>query len=50
MMNGKTIFGLLAGLMLVFVLAWPLSAAEQPFELTIPGKPEPMTETPFPYR
>ena len=50
MMNGKTIFGLLAGLMLVFVLAWPLSAAEQPFELTIPGKPEPMTETHFPYR
>jgi hypothetical protein len=37
MMNRKTIFGLLAGFMLVFVLAWPLAAAEQTFELTIPG-------------
>ena len=37
LMNGKTIFGLLAGLMLVFVLAWPLAAAEQTFDLTIPG-------------
>ena len=37
MMNGKKIFGLLAGLMLVFVLTWPLVAAEKSFELTIPG-------------
>jgi hypothetical protein len=37
MMNGKKIFGILAGLMLVFVLAWPLAAAEKSFELTIPG-------------
>jgi hypothetical protein len=39
MMNGKTktIFGFLAGLMLIFVLAWPLAAAEQKFDLTIPG-------------
>jgi hypothetical protein len=36
LMNGKTIFGLLAGLMLLFVLAWPLAAAEQTFDLTIP--------------
>jgi len=36
-MNGKKIFGLLAGLMLVFVLAWPLAAAEKAFDLTIPG-------------
>lgn len=37
MMNGKKILGILAGLMLVFVLAWPLAAAENSFELTIPG-------------
>ena len=37
MMNGKKILGLLAGLMLVFVLAWPLAAADQAFELNIPG-------------
>ena len=37
MMNGKTIFGLLAGLILVFVLAGPLAAAEQTFDVTIPG-------------
>ena len=37
MMGGKKIFGLLAGLMLVFVLVWPLAAAEQTFDLTIPG-------------
>ncbi len=36
-MNGKKIFGILAGLMLVFVLAWPLAAAEKSFDLTIPG-------------
>ena len=36
-MNGKKILGILAGLMLVFVLAWPLAAAEKSFELTIPG-------------
>lgn len=36
-MNGRKIFGLLAGLMLVFVLTWPLTAAENSFELTIPG-------------
>jgi hypothetical protein len=36
-MKGKRIFGMLAGLMLVFVLAWPLAAAENSFELTIPG-------------
>ena len=36
-MNGKKIFGILAGLMLVFVLTWPLAAAEQTFELNIPG-------------
>ena len=36
-MNRKKVFGLLAGLMLVFVLTWPLSAAEKSFELTIPG-------------
>ena len=36
-MNGKKIFGVLAGLMLVFVLTWPLAAAEKSFELTIPG-------------
>ena len=37
MMNGTKIFGLLAGLMLVFVLTWPLAAAEKSFDLTIPG-------------
>ena len=37
MMNGKKILGILAGLMLVFVLAWPLAAAEKSFDLTIPG-------------
>lgn len=37
LMNRKTIFGLLAGLMLVFVLAGPLAAAEQTFDVTIPG-------------
>lgn len=37
MMKRKTIFGLLAGLMLVFALSWPLAAAEQTFDLTIPG-------------
>ena len=37
MMNRKTIFGFMAGLMLVFVLAWPLAAAEQTFELTSLG-------------
>ena len=37
LMNGKTTFGLLAGLMLVFALSWPLAAAEQTFDLTIPG-------------
>jgi len=37
MMNGKKILGILAGLMLVFVLTWPLAAAERSFELTIPG-------------
>jgi|GEM_PF-1954908 len=36
-MNGKKIFGILAGLMLVFVLTWPLAAAEKSFDLTIPG-------------
>jgi hypothetical protein len=36
-MNGKKIFGILAGLMLVFVLTWPLAAAEKSFELTVPG-------------
>ena len=36
-MNGKKILGILAGLMLVFVLAWPLAAAEKSFDLTIPG-------------
>jgi hypothetical protein len=36
-MKGKTIFSLLAGLMLVFALAGPLAAAEQTFDLTIPG-------------
>jgi hypothetical protein len=36
-MNRKTIFGLLAGFMLVFTLASPLAAAEQAFDLTIPG-------------
>lgn len=50
MMKGKAIFGLLAGLMMAFVLAWPIAAAEQSFELTISGKPEPMTETPFSYK
>jgi hypothetical protein len=33
----KGIVGLLAGLMLVFTLAGPLAAAEQTFDLTIPG-------------
>lgn len=37
LMKRKTIFGLLAGLMLAFAFAWPLAAAEQAFELTIPG-------------
>jgi hypothetical protein len=39
MMNRKTktTYGLLAGLMLVFALSWPLAAAEQTFDLTIPG-------------
>jgi hypothetical protein len=37
MMNGKRIFSVLAGLMLVFVLTWPLAAAEKSFELTVPG-------------
>ena len=37
MMNGKRILGILAGLMLVFVLIWPLAAAEKSFDLTIPG-------------
>ena len=37
MMKGKTVVGLLAGLMLVFVLSSPLAAAEQTFDLTIPG-------------
>ena len=37
MMNGKKILSILAGLMLVFVLTWPLAAAEKSFELTIPG-------------
>ena len=37
MMNGKKILGILAGLMLIFVLTWPLAAAENSFELTIPG-------------
>jgi hypothetical protein len=37
MLNGKKIFGALAGIMLVFMLAWPLAAAEKSFELTIPG-------------
>jgi hypothetical protein len=36
-MNGKKILSILAGLMLVFVLTWPLAAAEKSFELTIPG-------------
>jgi hypothetical protein len=36
-MNGKRIFGVLAGLMLVFVLTWPLAAAEKVLELAIPG-------------
>ena len=36
-MKRKTIFGLLAVLMLFFVLASPLAAAEQTFDLTIPG-------------
>lgn len=37
MINGKKILGILAGVMLVFVLAWPLVAAEKSFDLTIPG-------------
>jgi hypothetical protein len=37
MTNGKKILGLLAGLMLVIVIAGPLSAAENSIELTIPG-------------
>jgi hypothetical protein len=37
MLNGKKIFGALTGIMLVFILAWPLAAAEKSFELTIPG-------------
>jgi hypothetical protein len=37
MLKGKKIFGALAGIMLVLVLAWPLAAAEKSFELTIPG-------------
>jgi hypothetical protein len=37
MMNRKNFLGFLTGLMLVFVLAWPLAAAEKTFELTIPG-------------
>jgi hypothetical protein len=36
-MNGRRIFSLLAGLLLVFALAWPLAAEEKSFELTIPG-------------
>jgi hypothetical protein len=36
-MSGKRIFGALTGLMLVFLLAWPLAAAEKAFELTVPG-------------
>lgn len=36
-MSGKTFFGFLAGLMLVFVLTSPLAAAERTFDLTIPG-------------
>ena len=37
MRNGKKIFSTLAGIMLVFMLVWPLAAAEKSFELTIPG-------------
>jgi hypothetical protein len=37
MLNGKKIFGALVGIMLVYMLAWPLAAAEKSFELTIPG-------------
>jgi hypothetical protein len=37
MMNGKFFWGLLAGLMLVLILTGPLAAAEQTFELNIPG-------------
>lgn len=37
MMNRKKIVCLLAGFVLVFVFARPLAAAEQTFELTIPG-------------
>jgi len=36
-MSGKRIIGLLAGLMLVLALAWPLAAEEKSFDLTIPG-------------
>jgi hypothetical protein len=36
-MNLKKISGIAAGLMLIFVLAWPLAAAEKSFDLTIPG-------------
>lgn len=36
-MNGKRIFCLLAGLLLVFALASPLAAEEKTFDLTIPG-------------
>jgi hypothetical protein len=37
MMKRKRILGMLAGFMLVFVLTGPLAAAENSFELTIPG-------------
>lgn len=37
MINGKKILGILAGVMLVFVFAWPLAAAEKSFDLIIPG-------------
>lgn len=37
MTKRKRFFGLMAGLMLAWVLSSPLAAAEQTFELTIPG-------------
>ena len=37
LMKGKTTFSLLAVFMLLFVLVSPLAAAEQTFDLTIPG-------------
>lgn len=37
MRNGKKIFSALIGILIVFMLAWPLAAAEKSFELTIPG-------------